>query len=96
MKNILLFACLFIPAFTYAQWTQLTIPTTSDLFLQKNQFIKIELFDVHGRNIETLSQGNLSAGLHTLNFSSDGLARGIYNLKISSKDDTRYLKLIKQ
>jgi len=53
----------------------------------KSDFVRITIFDVLGREVETLVSENLSPGIYSTSFSSKNLASGIYfyQLKIEGK-----------
>ena len=50
--------------------------------------VKINLYDVLGRNIETISQGTLEEGDHQINFSKKMLHSGIYFLHLNINNNT--------
>jgi uncharacterized delta-60 repeat protein len=52
--------------------------------LAENSAITIELFDLQGRKIKTIKQGNFSAGTHSLKFSADDLPKGVYFLQLKT------------
>jgi hypothetical protein len=53
----------------------------------------ISVYDLSGRLIQTLVDGNLEAGVQKLNISTANLATGIYQVKISSNDANTTLRL---
>ena len=60
-------------------------------------FVTLNVFDVTGRQVATLANGEYSAGIHKCNFDGKGLASGIffYQLKAENFIDTKKMVLIK-
>lgn len=54
------------------------------LSLGSTQEISLELFDVLGRGVQQIAQGEFSAGRHEIPFSTQSLANGIYLLRLTS------------
>ena len=50
--------------------------------------VKIDLFDVLGRNVKTISQGSLAEGDHKINFNKNGLKAGIYFIHLNLNNST--------
>ena len=65
--------------------------------LVESGYTQLQVFDLSGRWIQTLVDGNRSAGLHSVNFDGSGLSSGtyFYVLKTKSTSLTRKLVLIK-
>jgi hypothetical protein len=59
--------------------------------------ISLRVFDVNGRLIETLIDGNIKAGIHTIDWDANGLPSGMYFLKMNSGDfmDSQKIILVK-
>lgn len=73
-------------------------PSTRIKFtLPKNESVKIIIFDILGRKIETLLDENLTAGVHELNWNASGYAAGVYfyMLQTDSFIETKKMMLIK-
>ena len=70
-----------------------TIPYT----LNKNSEIEISIYDLIGRHIRTLYQGQQKAGRHHLRFDASGLSSGIYVCSLKSGKHTvnRKITLLK-
>lgn len=68
--------------------------TTIKYFLPKDDFISLNLYDLLGRNIETLSRGRQSAGSHTINFNGSHLSAGVYFYELRSKDFRQIKKML--
>jgi hypothetical protein len=74
-------------------------PTTTISFaLPENSKVTLEVFDVMGRKVATLLEGNQrSAGSHTVNFDASSLSSGMYLYRLAAGNTviTRKLTLIK-
>jgi photosystem II stability/assembly factor-like uncharacterized protein len=73
-------------------------PSTSITFsLPKTEEVRLEVFDLSGRNIRVLAQGTYAAGHHTVQVDARGLASGIYiyRLDVGSHRITQKMTLIK-
>ncbi|MBU1636117.1 T9SS type A sorting domain-containing protein [bacterium] len=73
-------------------------PTTTISFnLNKQSSVKLNVFDVTGRQVSTLIDDNLTAGKHQVMFDGAGLPSGIYfaRLQAVSRTMTRKMVLLK-
>jgi len=73
-------------------------PTTNLEFdIPKSGFVKIVVYDILGKEVETLVNESLQPGKYKLNFNGDKLTSGIYFYKISSVgfNDIKRMILIK-
>ncbi len=73
-------------------------PTTRIQFsLPENQEVRLVIYDVLGRAVQTLVDENLSAGIHNVTFNGSGLSSGIYFYQIQAGSDvtTRKMVLVK-
>lgn len=62
-------------------------PTTSISFgLPVEAYVKLNVFDVQGRLVETLVDGSLTAGHHRLNFDGAKLGSGVYFYRLESNN----------
>jgi hypothetical protein len=59
----------------------IVVPDASDILLR--------LFDLQGRLVETVYAGPVRPGRHELLISSEGLAPGMYSLRLSASSGTR-------
>ncbi len=72
-------------------------PSTMIVFyLPKNEFVTLKIYDITGRQVETLIEGVVPAGEHRLQWSANGLASGIYLCRMESKDFLETIKMIYQ
>ncbi|NQU05136.1 MAG: T9SS type A sorting domain-containing protein, partial [Calditrichaeota bacterium] len=52
--------------------------------LQESGLVKAEIFDLSGRLVQSVSEGQLSAGSHVFNVQGNDLASGVYLLKVQT------------
>jgi len=72
-----------------------SMSTTIEYSISKADFVKLEIFDVIGREIVTLNEGKKQAGKHTVRFEAEGLVPGIYFYRIKVGDlNSQPLKMI--
>ncbi|GAB5407871.1 MAG: hypothetical protein BalsKO_02360 [Balneolaceae bacterium] len=71
--------------------------TTISFTLQNAQDVKLEVYDIQGRIVQTLVEGKRSAGSHTIRFNASNLSSGtyLYRLFAGSKVITKTMTLIK-
>lgn len=73
-------------------------PTTQITYELPHQAdVRLEVFDMNGRQVATLVSQNVSAGIHTVNFNATNLSSGVYmyRLQAGATVFTRKLTLIK-
>lgn len=63
---------------------------------RENQKVLIEILDINGRQIRTLSNENLGIGKQRINADISNLTKGIYYIRLSSDSFTRMQQLILQ
>lgn len=69
-------------------------PRTSIEFqIPKDGFVSIKVYDMLGKEIATLVDEEKSAGSYRLFFDGKNLSSGIYFLRLSTKDNTKTIKL---
>lgn len=70
-------------------------PTTMIKFsLKKGSAVKIMLYDIAGREIETLVNTQYSAGTHSIRFDASNLANGIYFYRIITDEFSDIKKMV--
>lgn len=70
-------------------------PTTQIPFsLSQTGLVKIEIFDVTGKKVATLADGQFAAGIHTLLFDAQALASGMYFAMMSTMQNIYTTKLM--
>jgi hypothetical protein len=62
--------------------------------LPQGSEIKLRVFDVTGRLVETLVDGRIEAGEHEVRFESEGLASGVYIARLETGKETRVQKMV--
>ncbi|MEO8210791.1 MAG: T9SS type A sorting domain-containing protein, partial [bacterium] len=73
-------------------------PTTNINFsIPKNSFVTLQVYDVTGKEIQSLVNDNLNAGVYSFNFNAGDLSSGIYFYKIIAGDysDIKKMTLLK-
>lgn len=73
-------------------------PVTKIKFeLPKNSFVKIIVYDISGKEIETLVKENLKAGIYETDFNGSNRSSGIYFYKLFTSDfiETKKMILVK-
>jgi len=73
-------------------------PTTNIRYqIVKNSFVTLKIFDILGKEVATLVNGNQNAGTYEVNWNADNYSSGMYFYKIKSDDfsDVKKLVLIK-
>jgi pimeloyl-ACP methyl ester carboxylesterase len=56
--------------------------------------VRAEIFDLAGRRVAVLAQRKMTAGRHELSFHGDGLASGLYLLRVRALESSRTAKLV--
>ncbi len=63
--------------------------------LLRNSDIHIRLYNISGRMVRDLFDGELEKGQHDMSFECDTLSRGIYFITITDGEETRSVKAVK-
>jgi photosystem II stability/assembly factor-like uncharacterized protein len=70
-------------------------PVTKISFsIPKSEIIKLSVYDINGRLIQTLFSGQIDAGSYELNFDATGLPSGLYFYKLESESFSGTKKMI--
>ncbi|NOS84013.1 MAG: T9SS type A sorting domain-containing protein [Ignavibacteria bacterium] len=70
-------------------------PVTKIRFsIPKQSFTKMIIYDITGKEISTLLENNLSAGIYETNFNASDLSSGIYFYKLITEDFTETKKMV--
>jgi len=56
--------------------------------------VGLEVYDVSGREVVTLIDGEISAGLHSLNWDASGMATGLYFARLEQYGQIATMKLL--
>ena len=62
--------------------------------LNQSEKVSIEVMDMLGKVIKTISMGELNNGAHTYNFSREGVSNGVYFVKLKVGNETVTRRLI--
>jgi len=62
--------------------------TTVKIYLPENSNVSLKVFDVLGREIETLAEGTLSRGIHRLQWDAEEMASGVYYCRFTAGSHT--------
>ena len=68
--------------------------TKIDFTLPKSGNVSLIVYDILGREITTLVNGNMNAGYYTINFNASKLASGVYFYRIKAGDFINVKKLL--
>lgn len=69
-------------------------PSTRIIFtLPRRQNVRLEVFDVLGRSVALLVDGQRNSGRHELDFDAGGLASGVYVYLLSTQDGVRVRRM---
>jgi len=72
-------------------------PSTMIVFsLPRNEYVTLKVYDITGREIETLIEGEVPSGEHRLQWSAEGLAGGVYFCRMTAKGYSQTIKLLYQ
>jgi hypothetical protein len=73
-------------------------PSTDIKFsISENGLVKLAVYDISGKLIETLFNGNLNSGVYNINFNASKLSSGtyFYRLEANGQVETRKMILVK-
>ena len=68
--------------------------TTISYSLPKEQFVSIKIFDILGKEVANLVDGNVKAGIHSVEFNGSNFASGQYFYKIETKRFSKTKKIL--
>ncbi len=68
--------------------------TTITYELERRQYVSLKIFDLLGREIRTLAEGEVSAGRHSLMFDAKDLASGAYFCRLTAGRYSLVRKLV--
>lgn len=63
-------------------------------FIPTNDYVRLEVYDVTGKKVETLVNSNLDAGKYEIYFNSENLSSGVYYYKLVSSRKVLVKKLV--
>jgi hypothetical protein len=62
--------------------------------IKDSRFVTLKVYDILGKEIETLINGNLKAGIYETQFSGNRLASGVYFYKLAAGDFTTVKRMV--
>ena len=62
--------------------------------LARDSYVELRVFDISGREIAVLAEGNFHAGIHDLNFDASHLATGVYFVQLQAAGFNAVSKLV--
>lgn len=68
--------------------------TLIQFVLARRQFVSLKVYDVLGRDVATLSDGEEAAGAHKVEFDSRGLSSGVYFYRLTTPGYTKVMKML--
>lgn len=68
--------------------------TSIQLNIRERGFLSAEVYDIQGRLISTVYRGEITAGIHTMNWEASGQSAGIYFLRVQHQTQTKQFKLV--
>ncbi len=68
--------------------------TTIPFELSESDMVTLSVFDINGRRVRILAQGNHSAGAHQVRFNAEGLASGVYFVRLETSRNVMVNKLM--
>ena len=72
-------------------------PSTMIVFyLPRNELVTLKVYDITGREIEALIEGEVPAGEHRLQWTAEGLASGVYLCRMQAKGFSQTIKMLYQ
>ena len=81
--------------FLYPNYPNPFNPTTNISFnLLNDAKVTLEIYDLKGKKIETVIDGNLNSGHHLIPWNAKNISSGVYFAIISNKDLSQVQKMI--
>ena len=62
--------------------------------LPKEDFVSVRVYDIDGREVETLVDRDQQAGIYQLAFNATDLASGVYFCRITAGRQARQIKML--
>jgi hypothetical protein len=62
--------------------------------LNEKANVRLSIFNAVGQEVRVLTEGEQGAGTHSLTFSGNGLAAGVYHCRLQAGNDVKMLKLM--
>jgi uncharacterized protein (DUF362 family) len=72
-------------------------PSTMIVFyMPRNEYVTLKIYDITGRAIETLVEGEVPSGEHRLQWSGEGLASGVYLCRMEANGFSETIRMVYQ
>lgn len=68
--------------------------TTIEFGLNKKSAVTLDIYNINGQRIESLVNGNLSAGIHKINWDASSYSSGMYFYRLHTKNHTVTKRLL--
>jgi hypothetical protein len=68
--------------------------TTICYFIPYDSYVKLEIYDILGRKVETIAEGEKSAGEYQIIWNAMGFDSGMYFARLSNNDNVDIRKLV--
>jgi serine protease AprX len=71
-----------------------SMTTTIEYFVKQDGLVKVVLYDMQGRQLQTLIQQNLKSGIHSIQFDGQNLTSGTYIYVVQSGNESFSKRII--
>ncbi|MCP4582380.1 MAG: T9SS type A sorting domain-containing protein [candidate division Zixibacteria bacterium] len=68
--------------------------TTIRYNLTTSSSVKLDIYDILGRKVQTLFEGDQNAGMHTVLFNAEGFSSGVYFYRLTTEGYEQTEKMI--
>jgi hypothetical protein len=68
--------------------------TTISFLLPQRSYVTLKVFDVLGREVATLVDGEMEAGEHTVNFNAEWIPGGVYFAQMKAGNVVQRIKMV--
>ena len=68
--------------------------TTLDFGIPVNSDVLIKVYDIQGRQVTTLVDGNMEAGYHSVKWQATNVSSGVYFIQMISTDYVKTQKVV--
>jgi hypothetical protein len=68
--------------------------TTISFLLPQREHVTLKVFDVLGREVATLVDGELNAGEHSVNFNAEWIPSGVYFAQMKAGNVVQRIKMV--
>ncbi|MBN1822284.1 MAG: T9SS type A sorting domain-containing protein, partial [Prolixibacteraceae bacterium] len=68
--------------------------TNIELSLTEKSFVKIQVYNISGKMVSEIYNGDLYKGTHKFEFNADGMPNGLYFTKVLADNKSQTLKML--